>query len=106
MIWQVFNALSGAADVLGSGVWAVVGGVCGWVVGCVASFVLILSAALPGDIFQLPAVVGGWETGMGWLNWFVPVGQIELLLVAWVAATLAYWVAKHVFEFVAARFGQ
>ena len=101
---DVFLMLDDWAQVLGSGVWSVAGGVVGWVVGTVASFLLMVTAALPYDIFNLPTVVGSWEVGVSWLNWFVPIGQIELLLVAWVAATLAYYAAKYIFNFIADRF--
>lgn len=105
MFWQVFDFLNGLADTLGAGVWSVAGGVIGWVVGTVASVLLMVAAALPYDIFNLPTVIASWEVGVGWLNWFVPVGELELLLAAWVAATLAYFTARNVFNFIAERFG-
>lgn len=101
----MFNVLYGLFEQFGEGVWGVVGGVVGWLVGVVADLIIALSAALPSNIFDLPQVIGNWETGMGWLNWFVPVGQLKALLVAWVAATVAFYGTRFVFNFISKRMG-
>ena len=65
----------------------------GWVVGTLADLIIILSAALPnGDLMQLPQVAGQWEQGLGWLNWWLPIGQLAALMTTWVASTIVYFV--------------
>lgn len=34
----------------------------------------------------------GFDTGLGWLNWFIPVDAIINLMGAWAAALLIYYV--------------
>lgn len=93
----------GLADTLGTGVFDAVGGIIGWLVGFLASFVLFVAAALPANPFDLEQYMQNlvnWETGISWLNWFVPIGTIELIMTAWVAATLAYYASRYVFKFI------
>lgn len=90
-------------DALGTAVFDAVGGIIGWFVGFLASFVLFVAAALPANPFDIGQFVQNhinWQTGMMWLNWFVPVGTIEVIMVAWVAATLAYFASRYVFKFI------
>lgn len=101
----MFDLLLGLFDKFGEGVWSVVGGALGWVVGTLATLIINLSAALPDNIFELPTVISSWETGLCWLNWFVPVAQLEAMLVAWVGATVAFYGARFVFDFIAKRMG-
>lgn len=80
----VFRFGVSAFDVIAGGI--------GWVVGLAADLLIIISAALPdGGIFELPEVAGQWETGLGWLNWWLPIGQIAAVMAAWLAAVLVYY---------------
>lgn len=101
----MFDMLFGLFETFGEGVWGVVGGALGWLVGVVADLIIALSAALPDNIFEFPQVIGNWETGMGWLNWFVPVSQLKALLIAWVAATVTFYGTRFVFDFISKRMG-
>lgn len=51
-----------------------------------------------GGIWELPEVGGMWEHGLGWLNWWLPIGQLAAILAAWVAATVAYFVFQFKFR--------
>lgn len=93
--------LGGLALELGDGVWSVVSGVIGWVFGALASIIIALSAALPDDPIRMPEVVQDWELGLSWLNWFVPVGQIAVLMAAWVAATISYFFFQFILKQIA-----
>ena len=55
--------------------------------------------ALPDDPFKLPAVIGAWDTGIAWLNWFVPVTGILEIMALWCTATLSYYVGRYALEF-------
>lgn len=80
----VFRFGSDALDVIAGGI--------GWLVGVAADLLLVISAALPdGGFLELPEVAGQWETGLGWLNWWLPIGQIAAVLAAWLAAVLVYY---------------
>lgn len=95
--------LGGLASTFGEGVWDVASGVLGWLIGVVADLIIVLSAALPdGDLMQLPAVGEMWETGLGWLNWWLPIGQLAALLATWIAATIAYYA----FQFILRHIGK
>ena len=88
----ITGAISGAVAGVGTAVLDVVAGGIAWAIGLLANLILLLSAALPdGDIWELPTLAAQWETGLGWLNWLVPVGQIAALMGVWVAATVAYY---------------
>lgn len=91
------------ANKFGSGVFDVVGGLFGWLVGQAASFLVFLSSALPSNPLDLSGFVDNivnWETGLSWLNWWLPIGQIATLLGAWVLATLAYYTARIALHFI------
>lgn len=98
----MLDFLGGLAVELGDGVWSVASGVLSWLFGMVASFIISLSAALPDDPLHLPEVFAQWETGIEWLNWFVPVGQIAAIMAAWVAATVSYYVFQFILKQLAA----
>ncbi len=38
--------------------------------------------------------------GLGWLNWFVPVGTILGIMVAWLVAIAAYYVYKALLHWI------
>lgn len=84
----------------GEGVWSVASGVAAWGIGLLADLIIVLSAALPDDPLEIPQVAEQWETGLSWLNYWVPVGQIAAMLAAWVAAVIAF----HAFRYILARF--
>lgn len=86
--------------IFGEGVWSVASGVAAWGVGLLADLIIVLSAALPDDPFTLPELASQWETGLGWLNWWVPVGQIAAVIAAWAAAVVAFYA----FRYILARF--
>lgn len=99
----MLDLLGGLAQEFGDGVWSVASGLIGWLFGALADVIIMFSAALPnGDLLQLPQVIEQWETGLGWLNWWMPVGQLAALLAAWVAATIAYYV----FQFILKQIGK
>lgn len=82
----------------GEGVAETFSGLVAWGIGLIADLLITLSAALPSDPFELPQVAEQWETGLAWLNWWLPIGQIVALLAAWAAANIAYitfsWVIR------------
>lgn len=98
----MLDLLGSLASELGDGVFSVASGILAWAIGLIADLILVLSAALPDDPFTLPQVAADWELGLSWLNWFVPVGQIAVLLAAWVAATLAYYAFQFILKQTAA----
>lgn len=63
------------------------------ILGIINKFVGILASILPGSPLR-PFIdsldLSGWETGLGWLNWLVPVGFILEVLSAWLAAYVIY----------------
>lgn len=89
---DLIGILGTAFETFGSSALDVIAGGLAWLVGLLADLMLVLSAALPDDPFQLPQVAGQWETGLGWLNWWLPIGQIGVCLTAWVGATVAYYI--------------
>lgn len=100
----MLDLLGGLALELGDAVWDLAAGTVGWLFGFLADMIILLSAALPdGDLMQLPQVIGQWETGLGWLNWWMPVGQLVALLTTWVAATVAYYVFQYILRVLANR---
>lgn len=98
----MIDFLGGLVLDFGDAVFDVAAGLLGWLVGFVANVIIMLSAALPSDPFQLPEVMTEWETGLEWLNWFVPVGQIAAIIGAWVAATVAYYAFQFILRHLAA----
>lgn len=77
----------------GSDALDVVAGGIGWLFGMVADFIVFLSAALPdGNLAELPEALNNWDTGLMWLNWWLPIDQLAAVMAAWVAATLVYFV--------------
>ena len=84
----------------GDSVWDVCAGLLGWLVGFLASLITLLSASLPADPFQFPEVISEWNTGLSWLNWFVPIGQISAILAAWIAATIAYFTFQFILRHI------
>lgn len=83
-------------ETFGDGVFSFVGGVIGWCVGMLAQGILMLASALPDNFLELPAVLDSWDTGLCWLNWFVPIGEMEAMLLAWVAATIVFYSSRYV----------
>ena len=74
---DLLGIISDAVLRFGDSVVDVLAGAIGWVVGTLADLIILLSAALPdGGIWELPAVGGIWEQGLGWLNWWLPIGQL------------------------------
>ena len=56
-----------------------------------------LSGVLPDSPFaDLATVTDGMATGIGYLNWFFPVGQALALFTAWLAACVIVVAAKFV----------
>lgn len=90
--------LFGLVETFGEGALNAIGGVIGWVIGWIAQGILIFAAMLPDNIFNMPNVTVAMETGLMWLNWFVPVGGIVGLLTAWVTATTAFYMGRFVFR--------
>lgn len=90
--------LGNLAVQFGDGVWSVASGVLAWAIGFVAELIIMLSAALPNDPFTFPEVIEQWETGLEWLNWFVPVGQIAAIMGVWIAATVAYYAFQFILK--------
>lgn len=99
---RVFEFLGNLALEFGDGVWSVASGLLAWGIGMIADLLLVLSAALPDDPFQLPQVAADWELGLSWLNWFIPVGQLAALLGVWVAATVGYYAFQFILKQMAA----
>ena len=99
----LIGTLGDLALEFGDSVFSVAAGLIGWLVGMLADLILILSAALPADFAELPTLAAGWETGLGWLNWWVPVGQIALVIAAWAAATVAYYAYKFILRHAGGR---
>ena len=94
-----FGMLADAAVKFGESAIDVAAGGVAWVLGTLADLLIVLSAALPdGGIWELPEVGGMWEHGLGWLNWWLPIGQLAAILAAWVAATVAYFVFQFKFR--------
>lgn len=96
----MIDFLSQLAMELGEGVWSVAAGLVGWAMGLLADLIILLSAVLPETLFELPQLAGMWETGLGWLNWFVPIGQMEAVLAAWAAATVGYYTFQYILKHV------
>lgn len=97
----MIDFLGNLAVELGDSVWSVASGVIGWLFGLLADLILVLSAALPdGGIWELPEVAAQWETGLGWLNWWLPIGQIAAALAVWAAATVAYYTFQYILKHI------
>lgn len=95
------------AGEFGEGVYGAVGGLLGWLVGMFANFVLFVAAALPSNPLDLAGFLQNledWSMGISWLNWFVPIGNIETMMVAWVGATLAFYMSRYIFKFIGDRY--
>lgn len=60
-------------------------------VGAVVSLVVSI---LPVSPFQSLGVDGIPAQAIGWINWFLPIGNMVTLLSLWAAAILAFRVAK------------
>lgn len=90
--------LFGLVEVFGDGALNAIGGVIGWVVGWIAQGILIMAAGLPENILEYPQVTAQVETGLAWLNWFVPLSGIVQLLTVWVVATTTFYGARFVFR--------
>lgn len=66
-----------------------------FVAGLVGGLVRLLSSVLPDSPFASFAdSIDTLRTGLGWLNFFVPVGDMMLIFGAWLAALLV-WAAMH-----------
>lgn len=92
---DLVGLLGDAVLTFGTEALDVVAGGIGWLVGLVADLLIVLSAALPdGGIAELPEIAGMWEQGLGWLNWWCPVGQLAAIVGAWVASTIVYFFFK------------
>lgn len=90
--------LFGLIEVFGDGALNAIGGVIGWVVGWITQGILVLVASLPDNPFELPTVISATETGLSWLNWFVPVSGITTLLIGWVSATITFYMSRFIFR--------
>lgn len=104
---SILQMILDLATQFGDGVYDAVGGFFGWVVGMFANFVLFVASALPSNPLDLAGMIQNaenWNNGIRWLNWFVPIGNIQLMLIAWTAATIAFYGARFVFRFIGDRF--
>jgi hypothetical protein len=90
----MFDWLFNLVGMFGDGVYSAVAGLAAFLAGVVMDNLNVMLAGLPGDIFQVPTVVGSWETGIRWLNWFVPVGQMAATVAVWASATVTFYVGK------------
>lgn len=90
---DIIGALGDAVWYWGADALDVIAGGIGWVVGLLANFIIFLSAALPdGNLAELPQALNTWDTGLMWLNWWLPIDQLAAVMAAWVAATIVYFV--------------
>lgn len=55
----------------------------------------VLNSLLPSSPFaSLAGSLEGASMGLGWLNWFVPVGDMLTLFGLWLVALLGWYVAR------------
>lgn len=89
---DIIGTLGDFVLTFGMDAFDVAAGALGWLIGLAADLLIVISAALPdGGFLELPEIAGIWETGLGWLNWWLPIGQIAAILGTWLGATLAYY---------------
>lgn len=83
-------------ELFGDIVWAAIGKGLKLAYAYFADAVVELMANLPSSSFiNMPSLSGTtWDTALGWLNWLVPVGELETALLAYAAAVFAYYVFK------------
>ena len=65
--------------------------------------VLWLATMLPASPFRSLTLAQGVATGLGWLNWVIPVGSCVNLMVAWLAALWLSVVVRWVYELVVGK---
>lgn len=54
-----------------------------------------LAQLLPGSPFETAFNISeGWSLGLGWLNWFIPIDAMLVVLVGWIAAGVAITAAR------------
>lgn len=64
-----------------------------WLGGFLSGIFSFLSSVLPGSPFQsLISNFNGLATGLGWLNWFVPIGDFGLIFAGYLTV-LVIWTA-------------
>lgn len=91
----VFFLLS-LLEIFGDFVWTALGKGLKLIFSYLADALVELMANLPTSAFlTFPDLDGAsWDTALGWLNWLVPVGELETALTAYAAAIFAYYVFK------------
>lgn len=92
LVFYLFDFLELFGDLL----WQSLGKGLKLVFAYVADAVVELMANLPTSSFiNLPSLSGtNWNTALGWLNWLVPVSELETALLAYGAAIFSYYVFK------------
>lgn len=90
----MLGVLVSLVGAFGDGIYSAISGLGAWLFGIVGDSFGVLLAALPNDPFSLPTVVGAWDTGMSWLNWFAPIPQMVDIVALWCAATVTYYVGR------------
>lgn len=61
------------------------------------SVVSLLPASPLESVYGSLAIVG---EGLGWLNWFVPVGTLLGIMTAWLAAIAGYYLYKALLHWI------
>lgn len=83
-------------ELFGDVIWQTLGKGLKLIFSYLADAVVELMANLPTSAFlAFPDLSGAsWDTALGWLNWLVPVSELETALTAYAAAIFAYYVFK------------
>ena len=69
-----------------------------WVLGVVSGICQFLGNVLPDSPFQsFIATADGIQTGLGYLNWLVPIGDLILIFAAWLGVLLVWAAADFLF---------
>lgn len=83
-------------ELFGDVIWQTLGKGLKLIFSYLADAVVELMANLPTSAFlSFPELDGqSWDTALGWLNWLVPISELESALTAYAAAIFAYYVFK------------